>query len=100
MQLEGRLTGAQAAASLGLRERLWGTLQDRLVAELRLARITTLAAANAFLPSFTGQFNARFAQPPAEALPAWRPLPRGLDLARLCGLYTEAIVLNDNTVRT
>jgi hypothetical protein len=43
---------------------------------------------------------ARFAQPPAEALPAWRPLPRGLDLARLCSLYTEATVLNDNIVRT
>ena len=81
-------------------ERLWGTLQDRLVAELRLAGLATLAAANVFLPSFTDQFNARFARPPAEALPAWRPLPRGLDLARLCSPYTEATVLNDNTVRT
>ncbi len=81
-------------------ERLWGTLQDRLVAELRLAGITTLTAANAFLPGFTAAFNARFAQPPADARPAWRPLPRGLDLDRLCSLYTEATVLNDNTVRT
>lgn len=81
-------------------ERLWGTLQDRLVAELRLAGITSLAAANAFLPGFTAAFNARFARPPAEAVPAWRPVPRGLDLARLCSLYTEATVLNDNTVRT
>ena len=40
-------------------ERLWNTLQDRLVAELRLAGITTLAAANAFLPAFTLTFNAR-----------------------------------------
>lgn len=81
-------------------ERLWGTLQDRLVAELRLAGITTLAAANAFLPGFTAAFNARFARPAAEAVPAWRPLPRGLDLERVCSLYTEATVLNDNTVRT
>jgi len=81
-------------------ERLWGTLQDRLVAELRLAGITTLGAANAFLPPFTGQFNARFAQPAAEARAAWRPVPRGLDLDRICSLYTEATVLNDNTVRT
>ncbi len=81
-------------------ERLWGTLQDRLVAELRLAGIRTVAAANAFLPSFTRQFNARFAQPAADTVPAWRPVPRGLDLARLCSLYTEATVLNDNTVRT
>lgn len=81
-------------------ERLWGTLQDRLVAELRLAGITTLAAANAFLPGFTAQFNARFARPAAERTPAWRPVPRGLDLDRICSLYTEATVLNDNTVRT
>lgn len=81
-------------------ERLWGTLQDRLVAELRLAGIDTLAAANAFLPAFTQQFNARFARPPADPAPAWRPVPRGLDLDRICSLYTEATVLNDNTVRT
>jgi len=81
-------------------ERLWGTLQDRLVAELRLAGIGTLAAANAFLPAFTPPFNARFARPPADTVPAWRPVPRGLDLERICSLYTEATVLNDNTVRT
>lgn len=80
-------------------ERLWGTLQDRLVGELRLAGITTLAAANAFLPGFTTQFNARFGRPAAETASAWRPLPPHLDLDRLCSLYTEATVLNDNTVR-
>jgi transposase len=81
-------------------ERLWGTLQDRLVAELRLAGITTLLAATAFLPGFTTRFNARFGRPAADSVPAWRPVPRGLDLERLCSLYTEATVLNDNTVRT
>jgi hypothetical protein len=81
-------------------ERLWNTLQDRLVAELRLAGISTLAAATAFLPSFTGAFNTRFARPAADTVPAWRPVPRGLDLARVCSLYTEATVLNDHTVRT
>jgi hypothetical protein len=81
-------------------ERLWNTLQDRLVAELRLAGITTLAAANAFLPGFTVAFNARFARPAADPVPVWRPVPRRLDLDRLCSLSTEATVLNDNTVRT
>lgn len=80
-------------------ERLWGTLQDRLVSELRLAGIRTLEAANAFLPAFTAQFNARFAHPAAETTPAWRPVPAHLDLDRICSLYTEATVLNDNTIR-
>lgn len=80
-------------------ERLWGTLQDRLVAELRLAGITTLEAVPALLPPFTAQFNARFARPAAERTPAWRPLPVAVDLDRACSLYTEATVLNDTTVR-
>ncbi len=80
-------------------ERLWNTLQDRLVAELRLAGIVTLVEANAFLPGFTGRFNARFARAAADTTPAWRPVPRGLDLDRICSLYTAATVLNDNTVR-
>ena len=45
-------------------ERTWGTLLDRLVAELRLAGIDTRAGANAFLPGFTLAFNARFARSP------------------------------------
>src|SRR5512136_293984 len=56
-------------------ERLWATLQDRLVAELRLAGITTLAAANAFLPGFTVAFNTRFGRPAADLVAAWRPVP-------------------------
>lgn len=80
-------------------ERLWGTWQDRLVAELRLAARNTLQAANAFLPHFTEQCNARVARPAAETTPVWRPLPAAVDLDRLCSLYTEATVLNDNTVR-
>jgi len=90
---------ALSAQAKGRIERLWGTLQDRLVAELRLAGITTLARAHGFLPTFTPAFNARFAIPPAAPGSAWRPVPRGLDLDRLCSLYTAALVLNDNTVR-
>ena len=33
-----------------------------------------------------------------ETAPAWRPVPAGVDLERVCSLYTEATVLNDNTV--
>jgi hypothetical protein len=80
-------------------ERLWGTLQDRLVAELRLAGIHTVEAATGFLPAFTAQFNARFARPAVDTTPAWRPVPASVDLDRVCSLYTEATVLNDNTVR-
>lgn len=42
-------------------ERLFGTLQTRLVSELRLANITTLEEANAFLPAFLDKYNSKFA---------------------------------------
>jgi hypothetical protein len=42
-------------------ERAFGTLQDRLVKELRLADISTIAAANAWLPEFVEDYNRRSA---------------------------------------
>ena len=42
-------------------ERLFGTLQSRLPAELRLAGISTIEQANEFLASYLKEFNARFA---------------------------------------
>ncbi|MEK7354299.1 MAG: ISNCY family transposase [Chloroflexota bacterium] len=42
-------------------ERLWGTFQDRLVSEMRLAGITSITEANCFLPGFLERFNIRFA---------------------------------------
>jgi hypothetical protein len=79
-------------------ERMWGTLQDRLVSELRLAGATTIEEANAVLQRYIAEFNSRFAQPPRETTLEWRPT-RGLDLERVCSFAYEAIVKNDNTVR-
>jgi len=72
---------AQSPQAKGRIERLWNTLQDRLTKELRLAGITTLEAANAFLPGFSERFNQRFAKPPEDPHSAWVPLPADLDLA-------------------
>lgn len=81
-------------------ERLWGTLQDRLVSQLRLERVATLEQANATLERFRHKFNARFARGPANPSPAWRPLRlRPEQLSRVCSFRYSATVLNDNTVR-
>jgi transposase len=61
-------------------ERLWGTLQDRLTKELRLAGVNSLKEANAFLPGFTCRYNARFAKAPGDPRAAWVPLPAHTDL--------------------
>ena len=80
-------------------ERLWGTLQDRLVSELRLEGTRTLAEANAVLERFRADYNRRFAVSAADPAPAWRKLRPGIDLERVCSFGYQATVLNDNTVR-
>ncbi len=88
---------AHSPQAKGRVERLWATLQDRLVAELRLHGIQTLAAAEAYLPTYLADHNRRFAQAPAELVAAWRRTPR--DLAeRLSCRYTRTVA-RDNTVR-
>jgi len=57
---------AHSPQAKGRVERLFGTLQDRLVAELRLAGAATAEAAGAVLAAFLPHFNARFAVPAAD----------------------------------
>jgi hypothetical protein len=78
-------------------ERLWRTLQDRLVVELRLRGLATLEAANAFLPAFLADFNRRFAHPPADPAAAWRRPPAAL--ANVLSCRYSRTVARDNTVR-
>jgi transposase len=81
-------------------ERLFGTLQDRLVSELRLAGIRTRDKATAFVNGpFRSDFNRRFAKPPEHSQSAWRKLPRELDVERICSFQYQATVGNDNAVR-
>ena len=79
-------------------ERLWGTLQDRLVVELRLAGITTIAAANAFLPGFLARHNARFAIEAAEPERAWRAWPDGRSAESVFCFHYPRRVARDATV--
>ena len=48
---------------------------------------------------FKTDFNARFAKPARETQAAWRPLPKGVDVERICSFGYQATVGNDNTVR-
>lgn len=79
-------------------ERLWGTLQDRLVSELRLAGARTLAEANAVLDAYVPKFNERFGRVAENPQPAWRPVPKGIDLMRTCSFLLTPKVNADNTI--
>jgi transposase len=87
---------AHSPQAKGRIERFWQTLQDRLVSELRLRGISTLEAANAFLPAFLADLNPRFARAPADAAAVWRPVPR--DLAAVLSCRYTRTVARDNTV--
>jgi len=65
---------ANSSQAKGRVERANRTLQDRLVKELRLAGISDMDAANAFLPSFTERYNAKFAKAPRRADNLHRPM--------------------------
>lgn len=90
---------AHSPQAKGRVERLWGTLQDRLVQELRLAGITELKAGNRFLYEYFKRFNARFAIGAEEPGKAYRPLDANLDLGRILSFRYERVVAMDNTVR-
>src|SRR5713226_6633039 len=71
---------ANTSQAKGRVERAHHTLQDRLVKELRLAGISTMEAANAFLPAFVQTYNGRFAKPPARDRDLHRPMTGVNDL--------------------
>ena len=79
-------------------ERLWRTLQDRLTRELRLAGVTDLDGANAFLPEFLNKHNARFGHEPKDREDAFEPLTEGFDVDRCFSVREERKVNNDHTL--
>lgn len=98
-QLDIILIAAHSPQAKGRVERSHGTDQDRLVKELRLAGIDSLAKANRFLEkTYLPQINARFAKPPANALDAHRPLA-GEDLQAIFSIQEKRRVMNDCTVQ-
>jgi transposase len=97
--LEIEVIFALSAQAKGRVERLWGTLQDRLTSELRLAKTKTVNEANTVLAAYRHDHNRRFTVAPVDTAPAWRPVRAGLEVARACGFRYDTKVQNDNTVR-
>jgi transposase len=75
------LIHARSPQAKGRIERLFNTLQDRLVKEMRLAGISTLEQANAFLETYWEQYNTRFAIEAVNSVDLHYPLPPGIALS-------------------
>lgn len=94
-----KLIHAHSPQAKGRIERAFATLQDRLVKELRLASVSTLAEANRFLDGYLPRFNAQFEREPREPEDLHRPLPKGLKFEEIFCLKTVRMILDGYIIR-
>ena len=92
------LIAAHSPQAKGRVERLFKTLQDRLVKELRLAGITTIEAANRFLDEWLPIYNRRCSVQPAQPADLHRPRPASRELDRSLCIKTTRCLRRDWTV--
>ena len=97
-ELGVELIPAHSPQAKGRVERLFKTVQDRLVKELRLAGVSTLEAANRFLESDLPIYNRRVAVLPAQAADLHRPRPAHRELDRTLCLKTTRYLRKDFTI--
>jgi transposase len=84
---------ANSPQAKGRIERLFGTLQDRLVKEMRLRQISTLEEANAFLPEYIRSHNAKYSVEAANSEDRHRAVAHDLD-AIFCYKSTRKLSKN------
>jgi transposase len=89
---------AYSPQAKGRIERSFLTAQDRLVKHLRLAKVSTLEGANAFLEKeYWPEWNDHFARPVADFPNQHRALTPQLDLAAILSHVEERVIGNDYT---
>jgi transposase len=89
---------ANSPQAKGRVERLFKTLQDRLVREMRLLGVKSVEEANAFLTDYLPKYNRRFAKPAASEADLHRPALHGRELDHILCIKEERTVKNDFTI--
>jgi hypothetical protein len=97
-ELGVEVSHAHSPQAKGRIERLFRTLQDRLVKEMRLRGIRTIEEGNPFLEEYLPLYNKRFSVRPKEKDDLHRPLVKGVDLDAILCIKTERALRNDFTV--
>lgn len=97
-QLSIRLIAAHSPQAKGRVERLFQTLQDRLVKFLRARGASTLQEANRLLPEYLAHHNASFSHPAHLTGSAYRAWPTDLNPDDVFCFQYERTVANDNTI--
>jgi hypothetical protein len=89
---------ANSPQAKGRVERSFLTAQDRLVKQLRLAKVCTMEAANAFLEKeYWPEWNECFARPIKDFPNQHRPLSETQDLAAILCHAEDRVIANDYT---
>ena len=91
------LIPAGSPQAKGRIERLWGTFQDRLVSELRLAGAKTKEQAQAVLDRVLPEHNRKFSKPAARSEPAWR-YTTSTEIEQALCFKQQRTVAKDDTV--
>ena len=89
---------ADSPQAKGRVERLFRTLQDRLVKEMRLEKISTIEDANKFLARYLPKHNKKFAVKPAKQSDLHREIAKNTNLDRILCRKTQRVLRNDMTV--
>ena len=89
---------AHSPQAKGRIERLFKTLQDRLIRDMRLRKIKTISQANEFLGWYLSAHNKRFAIKPIEKVNFHRALPQNVDLDKILCVKTDRALRNDFTI--
>lgn len=89
---------AHSPQAKGRVERFFGTLQDRLVKEMRLRGIRSIEEANLFLGGYWPEFNRKFAVDAKEKEDLHRSVPRGLKLDDVLCIKAKRALRKDFTV--
>ncbi len=79
-------------------ERLFGTFQDRVIHEMRLAGVNNYEEGNTFLDSYLSKFNRKFRVTPAKVADLHRPFKDRKELDRILSIRNKRTLRNDFTV--
>jgi transposase len=99
-ELSIALIRARSPQAKGRVERSFGTAQDRVVKEMRLAKVKTIDQANTLLDGgLLAKHNRLFAVPPRDSADAHRAVGTAFNVAAILSLQEQRTVANDYTVR-
>jgi len=90
---------ANSPQAKGRIERLFKTLQDRLIKEMSTMGISCIKEANIYLhKTFLPRYNSKFTKPPKESNPAYRLIPSHINMDAVFSIREERTVMADNTI--